>query len=104
VRSDQARSAVTSAFPLLGDISRFHEVRDDPLCGTFRDPHGVGDVPQPHRRVPVQAEEYLGMAREELPAVPEVGPAGWIGLERRGPLPRLLRGYTTPVWPVLSRP
>jgi hypothetical protein len=63
------RVAVTSTFTFLGDISRFYEVRDDPLCGTFRDPHRVGDVPQPHRRVPVQAEEYLGVTGEEVPAV-----------------------------------
>jgi hypothetical protein len=61
--------AISATLPLLRDVTRFHEVGDDPLGRPLRDSHGIGDVTEPSGRVALQAQEHLGVAGEEVPVL-----------------------------------
>jgi len=49
--------------------SGLDEVGDDPLNGTLRDPDHLRDVTQPHVGVTRDAEQHLGVVRDEPPAL-----------------------------------
>ncbi len=58
---------VATADPLAFDVAGFHEFGDDALGGSFCDPDALGDVTESGVRVLVDAEEDLGVVREEPP-------------------------------------
>jgi len=62
--------AVTATFALALDEPRFDEVGDDALCGSLGDPDLLGYVAKPDVRHAGDAEEHLGVVREEPPGVP----------------------------------
>jgi hypothetical protein len=50
------------------DVTGVHEVGDDSLRSPLGDSHRPGDVPQAGIRIPLNAQEHLGVARQEVPA------------------------------------
>ena len=59
---------VSASTTLPHHETRLDEVGQDPLGGSHGDPHGLGDVAQPDVGVARDAEEYLRVVRDELPA------------------------------------
>lgn len=53
------------------DVAVVHEFREDPLRGPLGDTDTLGDVPEPDFGVLGEAEEHLGVVREE-------GPGPWL--------------------------
>ena len=51
------------------DESGCYEIGHDSLCGPLGNAHRLSDVTQAHIRVSLKAEEYLGVARDEVPAL-----------------------------------
>ena len=49
------------------DVAGFHQFGDDALGGPFGDSNRLGDVTEPCVGVAVEAEEDLGVVREEPP-------------------------------------
>lgn len=43
------------------------EISHDPLNRTLGDPHHLGDIAKPDLWVPMQADEYMGVIRQERP-------------------------------------
>ena len=62
--------AVTATSALALDEPRLDEVGDDALCGSFGDPDLLGNVAKPDVRHARDAEEHLGVVREEPPGMP----------------------------------
>jgi hypothetical protein len=62
--------AVAATFALALDEPRLDEVGDDALCGSLGDPDLLGNVSKPDVRHAGDAEEHLGVVREEPPGVP----------------------------------
>ena len=57
------RVAVASTFSLPRDVSGLHEVRNDSLRSSLRDADLLGNVTKPRRRVALEAQEHLRVAR-----------------------------------------
>jgi hypothetical protein len=51
------------------DVAGVDEIGDDSLRSPLRDPDRLGDVAQAGIRTPLNAQEHLSMARQEVPAV-----------------------------------
>jgi len=60
---------VAPADPFAFDVAGLHELGDDALSGPFCDPDALGDVTEPGVRVSVDAEQDLGVVREEPPCL-----------------------------------
>ena len=61
------RIAVPTPHASTRDVAGLYQVSDDSLCRTLRDPGDRRDVAEPYLGIRVQAEEDLGVAREEVP-------------------------------------
>ena len=59
--------AVSTADPFALDVAGFDQVGDDALGGSLGDSNALGDVTESRVRVAVDAEEDLGVVREEPP-------------------------------------
>ena len=59
--------AVPPAYALASNVPRLDELLDDSLRRALRDADGRGDVAKPRVRVSLDAEEHLGVARDEAP-------------------------------------
>jgi hypothetical protein len=59
--------AVAASVSFLDDVARFGEVRDDALGASFGDTKRGSDVPQPHPGIVGDAQQDLGVARQEGP-------------------------------------
>lgn len=60
--------AVPPAHTLSLQVPGLHKVVDDPLGGSFGDPHGDCNVAQTYLGITLNREENLGVAGEEVPA------------------------------------
>lgn len=60
--------AVSTPYPLAREEAGFDEVRDDPLDGSFGDPDVLSHVAKANVRVLRDAEQDLGVVRDERPA------------------------------------
>jgi hypothetical protein len=58
---------VATADPLALDVPGVDQVGDDALSGSLGDTHMLSDVTQPGVRITVEAEQNLGVVREEPP-------------------------------------
>ena len=66
-RTEIERVVIAPSLSLAGHVASHNEIRDDPLRGALRYPHGLGDVAQPRTRVALQAQEYLRVTRDKTP-------------------------------------
>ena len=55
--------------PVTSHEAAFHEVGDDSLDGSFRDPNRLGNIPQPRVRVTCDAEKHLSVVGDEAPGL-----------------------------------
>jgi hypothetical protein len=62
------RVVVATADPAAFEVAGLDQLGDDPLHGAFGDSDRVGDVPEPHVGIVGEAEQHLGVVREERPA------------------------------------
>jgi hypothetical protein len=51
------------------DVAGFDQVGDDALCGALGDADHLGDVAEPDVGVALDAEQHLGVVREEPPGL-----------------------------------
>ena len=65
VGSDAVVVSTADSFAL--DVAGFDEVGDDALGGSLGDTNALGDVTESRVRVAMDAEEDLGVVREEPP-------------------------------------
>jgi len=59
---------ISTPHTLARDETRLDEVGDDPLHRSLSDPDVLGDVAQAHVRILGDAEQDLGVVRDERPA------------------------------------
>ena len=66
-RTEIERVVIAPSLSLAGHVASHNEIRDDPLRGALRYPHGLGDLAQPRPRVALYAEKHLCVTRDKTP-------------------------------------
>lgn len=78
---------VAPPFPFVGDVTVLLEVRDDALYRALGDPYAICEVADPSQRIGGDAQEHVGVVRQERP------PRLRGGLGRAGRAARLHRAH-----------
>jgi hypothetical protein len=77
VRPDHV--VVPSSGPLALYVALLHQVGQDLVGGALGDPYGVGDIPQADAGIVGNAQQDVGVVRQEVPAPDLKGLASYSG-------------------------